>query len=55
MRDRLAETSDRFRPEELANTAEVERRLSRLWGRLIRVRSDKMLQKLFDSNDQGGG
>ena len=54
LRDRLGEVSERFTPEELATPRDLRGRLSWLWDDLLKVRSDRMLQQLFSSNDQGG-
>jgi hypothetical protein len=43
-----------FAPEELRNSTHMRYRLLRLWGDLLQVRSDKLLQDLTGNGSQAG-
>ncbi len=46
-----------FEPKELESPTRLERRLRRVWGELLRIRSHKLLDDLLSSGngEEGGG
>lgn len=44
-----------FDPQELASPSQISRRLNRLWGDLLQVRSDVQFRQLQEAGDPEGG